>query len=96
MRELRQRMITAMQMHGFSPRTQDSYIDALEGLAKYTRKSPDTLSPVELRQYIEYLVVERGLSPSSVHLIYNGLRFLYLQVLQWPGSGPEMTLPKRA
>lgn len=96
MRELRQRMITAMQMHGFSPRTQDSYIDAVVGLAKYTRKSPDTLSPEELGQYIEYLVVERGLSPSSVHLIYNGLRFLYLQVLQWSDSGLEMTLPKRA
>lgn len=34
MTPLRQRMIAAMQMHGFSPRTHDSYLAAVRDLAK--------------------------------------------------------------
>ncbi len=40
MTPLRQRVITAMQMHGYSPRTHQSYLAAVRGLAKYTHRSP--------------------------------------------------------
>ncbi len=45
---LRQRMISAMQMHGFSPRTHASYLAAVRDLAKFTRRAPDTLEPADL------------------------------------------------
>jgi integrase len=96
MSALRQRMIAAMQMHGFSARTHESYLAAVRGLAKYTRQSPDTLKPADLKRYFEYLVRERQLAPASVRLAYNGIRFLYLQVLAWPALDLEVTLPKRA
>ena len=48
---LRQRMITAMQMHGYSPRTHESYLAAGRGLAKYTHRSPESLSHDDLRAY---------------------------------------------
>lgn len=96
MTALRQRMITAMQMHGFSARTHESYLAAVHGLAKYTRRSPDTLQPADLTRYFEHLVRERQLAPASVRLAYNGIRFLYLQVLAWPAVNLEVTLPKRA
>jgi integrase len=95
MTPLRQRMINAMHMHGFSPRTHDSYLAAVRDLAKFTRRSPDTLEPADLTRYFEHLVLERQLAPASVRLIYNGLRFLYLQVLAWPALDLEVTLPKR-
>ncbi len=95
MSPLRQSMITAMQMHGFSPRTHDSYLAAVQDLAKFTRRSPDTLSHADLARYFEHLVVERGLAPASVRLSYNGIRFLYLQVLDWPAVELEVDLPKR-
>jgi len=96
MTALRQRMIAAMQMHGFSARTHESYLTAVRGLAKYTQRPPDTLQPADLKGYFEHLVRERQLAPASVRLAYNGIRFLYLQVLAWPAVNLEVTLPKRA
>ena len=96
MTPLRQRMITAMQMHGYSPRTHASYLAAVRGLAKYTRRSPERLSREDLRGYFQYLVTERHLAPASVRLSYNGIRFLYLQVLDWSTLDLEVVLPKRA
>lgn len=95
MTPLRQRMITAMQMRGFSPRTHESYLDAVRGLAKYTHRAPDTLDQGDLKGYFEYLVVKRKLAPASVRLSYNGIRFLYLEVLAWPALDLEVSLPKR-
>ncbi|WP_295432570.1 site-specific integrase [uncultured Thiodictyon sp.] len=95
MTPLRQRMIAAMQMRGFSPRTHESYLDAVRDLAKFTRRSPDTLEHADLKRYFEHLVLERQLAPASVRLFYNGIRFLYLQVLAWPAIDLEVALPKR-
>ena len=95
MTPLRERMIKAMRMHGFSPRTHESYLAAVSGLARFTRRSPDTLTQGDLQRYFEHLTLERQLAPASVRLAYNGIRFLYLQVLQWPAVDLEVTLPKR-
>jgi integrase len=95
MTPLRQRMIAAMQMRGFSPRTHDSYLAAVRDLAKFTRRSPDTLNHADLQRYFAHLVMERKLAPASVRLSYNGIRFLYLQVLAWPALALEVDLPKR-
>lgn len=95
MTPLRQRMITAMQMRGFSARTQRGYLGAVRALAKYTRRPPDRLGGAEVQRYFEYLVTERGLAPASVHLAYQGIRFLYREVLAWPVLDLEVALPKR-
>lgn len=95
MTPLRQQMITAMQMHGFSPRTHDSYLAAVRDLAKFTRRSPDILKHADLTRYFEHLVLQRSLAPASVRLMYNGICFFYLQVLGWPTVDLEVTLPKR-
>lgn len=95
MTPLRERMIKAMRMHGFSPRTHESYLAAVTGLARFTRRSPDTLSKADLARYFEHLTLERQLAPASVRLAYNGIRFLYRQVLAWPAVDLEVTLPKR-
>jgi integrase len=68
----------------------------VRGLAKYTHRSPDSLSREDLRGYFQYLVTERHLAPASVRLSYNGIRFLYLQVLDWNTLDLEVVLPKRA
>lgn len=95
MTPLRQRMITAMQMRGFSPRTHESYLGAVRALARYTRRSPDVLSGADVQGYFQHLVTERKLAPASVRLSYNGIRFLYLEVLHWPALDLAMPLPKR-
>ncbi len=49
----------------------------------------------ELHRYFTHLVIERKLAPASVRLAYNGIRFLYLKVLDWPALALEVTLPKK-
>jgi len=51
MTPLRQAMITAMQMHGFSPRTHESYLSAVTDLARYYHRSPDTLNNSDVAAY---------------------------------------------
>ncbi len=96
MTPLRQAMIAAMQMHGFSPRTHESYLNAVTDLARYYHRSPDTLDNQDVAAYVQYLVTERGLSPSSVRLYFNGIRFLYVEVLDWPPRKLQATLPQRS
>ena len=43
MTPLRQRMIDEMTLRGMSPRTHESYIGAVYGLARHYKRSPDQL-----------------------------------------------------
>ena len=44
MTPLRQKMIDAMQVRGFSIRTHESYLSAVSALAQYYRRSPERLT----------------------------------------------------
>ena len=48
MTPLRQRMLNAMVLRGFAVRTQESYIDAIYGLAKHYRGDPTQYSAQEI------------------------------------------------
>ncbi|WP_422699177.1 phage integrase N-terminal SAM-like domain-containing protein, partial [Desulfosarcina cetonica] len=48
-------MIRAMKLKDFSPRTQQSYLSAVEGLSKFHRKSPDRLTQKEIEDYVLHL-----------------------------------------
>ena len=95
MTPLREAMTRAMQMRGFSERTHHSYLMAVTDLARWTKRSPADLSPVQVNAYFEYLVIERGLAPASCRLFFHGIRFLYVQVLHWPETALSIVLPKR-
>lgn len=43
-----------------------------------------------------YLATQRHLSGASCRLRLNGVRFLYLQVLDWPQFDVVIPIPKRA
>ena len=96
MTALRQKMIDAMQVRGFSVRTHESYLAAVSDLARYYHRPPDQLNVDELQAYFLYLVKERGLSGASCRLYLNGIRFLYLQVLDWERCDIPLQVPKAA
>ena len=96
MTQLRQQMISAMRQRGFSIRTHQSYLYAVEGLARYFHLSPDQLCPDQIQDFFVYLVQQKGLSSASCRLYLNGLRFLYLQVLHWQRFDIPIQFPKRA
>ena len=95
MTPLRQQMIDAMRQRGFSPRTHESYLAAVSGLARYHRRSPAVLDAAELQAYFNHLVQERDLSAATCRVHLHGIRFLYLQVLKWPQVDLELVVPKR-
>jgi integrase/recombinase XerD len=96
MTPLRQKMIDAMQVRGFSERTHESYLSAVRDLARYYHRPPDQLNTDELQAYFLYLVKERGLCGASCRLYLNGIRFLYLQVLDWDSFDIQLHAPKAA
>ena len=95
MTPLRQQMIQAMQVRGFSPRTHESYLHAVRGLAGHYRRSPEQIGLDELKAYFVHLATERHLSGATCRLYLNGIRFLYLQVLGWSGFDVDIPVPKR-
>lgn len=95
MTPLRAQMIDAMQVRGFSPRTHQSYLAAVAGLAGFYHRSPDTLTPEEVREYFTYLVITRQLAPASCRVALHGVRFLFLTVLERAEFDVPIPLPKR-
>jgi site-specific recombinase XerD len=75
-------MIDAMLVRGFAARTQQSYLGAVEALARYYRRSPAQLSDEDVQAYFLYLVKERQLAPASCRLHLNGIVFLFRAVLK--------------
>lgn len=96
MTPLRQKMIDAMLVRGFANRTQQSYIDAVNQIAKYYNQSPEGLDSEQIQAWFLYLVKQRQLSPATCRLYLNAIRFLYLQVLGWASFDIEIHTPKRA
>jgi hypothetical protein len=62
MSELRKWMIRDMKSRNFSPGTQRAYLRVVAGLAKYYHRSPDTIKPEEIQDYIVHLLSERKLA----------------------------------
>jgi site-specific recombinase XerD len=94
MGELRERMTHALVIRGLSSRTQESYLAAVKGLAKYYHQRPDELSESEVQGYIRHLMEERKLAPNSVRLTVSGLKFFYEVTLK--AQPFELPLPKGA
>jgi integrase/recombinase XerD len=90
---LRQRMIDEMTLRGMSPRTHESYLGAISGLAKHYKRSPDQLSIEDIRNYLLHLERERHLSWSTLNAAKCGLRFLYFKTLKWEPA--QMDIPPR-
>lgn len=73
---LRQRMIEDMRMRKLSPKTQATYIRTVRQFARYLRRSPDTASVEDLRNYQLHLV-DSGTSPISLNAAITGLKFFF-------------------
>ena len=91
MSELRKRMIRDMQSRNFSPGTQRAYLRAVTGLAQYYHRSPDTIEPEEIQDYVVHLLSERKLA----HSIITGLRLFYTVTLKQDEASVPIQQVKR-
>jgi site-specific recombinase XerD len=69
-------MIDDMRMRKLSPKTQSAYLRAVGQLTKFLRRSPDTATIEELRNYQLHLV-DHGISPVSLNAAITGLKFFF-------------------
>lgn len=84
MSALRKQMQADMAVRGLAPRTQKAYIDAVAAIARHYHRSPDTLSIVEIEQYLHHLITERQRSWSTTNQAVCALRFLFHVTLKRP------------
>jgi integrase/recombinase XerD len=88
MTTLRQRMREDMQLRGLAPRTQQSYVQAVQQLTTHYGKPPDQITEEELRQYFLYLRNEKRAARTTCTVALCTFKFLFEHTLQqpWPHS----------
>lgn len=74
---LRQRMIEDLRIRGLAQSTIDSYVGAVERLARYFHRSPVEFDREHIRAFQVHLVCERHLSTTTLNYCTSALRFLY-------------------
>jgi site-specific recombinase XerD len=89
-------MTEDMQLHGYSPSTQEVYLGSIARLAKHYHKSPELISEEELRRYFLDLTCTQKLSRPTATVALCAIKFLFQTTLQrtWP-SLDLMRAPKR-
>jgi len=73
---LRQRMIEDMRMRKLEPKTQQGYIRAVRKLTEFLKRSPDTATIEDLRNFQLHLV-DTGTSPITLNATLSGLKFFF-------------------
>jgi len=94
MTTLRQKLIDEIQLRGFSPHTQDSYVRWVAGLAQFHHRSPDQIVDDEIKAYLLHLLRFRKLAVSSLIVAVSALRFFFGHVLHRPTQAIEEALPR--
>jgi len=95
MSELRGKMLADLKVRNYAERTQAIYIARVAEMAQYLGRSPDQLGHEEVRDYLRYLVAERGVSRSAFVQTTAALRFLYRTTLDRPGMIPHLPYPRQ-
>ena len=94
MTPLRQQFIRELVLRGIAPRTQESYIAAVYGLAKYYHLAPDAIVDEQIKDYLFYLAQERDYAASSLNVAVSGLRSFYGLVLKRSVNDLESVVPR--
>jgi site-specific recombinase XerD len=75
-------MIEDLQLKGMGERTQEMYVRAVRQLAEHYRKSPDTITEEELRDYFLYVKNVKKWSRSTSTIAICGIKFFYENTLR--------------
>ena len=83
---LRQRMISDMELAGYTPGTQQSYIGAVVKLQNHYHVRPDKLTEKQVQQYIFWLRDQKKVAKGTFQSNWAGIKFFYYHTLgvDWP------------
>src|SRR5271157_1106970 len=82
MSPLRNKMIRELELHRKAPGTVKQYVAAVAQLARHYRRSPDSISIEEVRDFIHHLITQRKIAFSTCNVRLAGIRFFFQQVLR--------------
>ena len=91
---LREAVELRIRLRGLSPRTCESYIHALEELARFYWLPLDTLDCTQVQHFLDHLISVRKLAHSTINVYFSAFRFLYEQILGWPRK--RFSIPRRS
>ena len=93
---LSQRMLEDMKLSGLSKRTQGSYLCAMRSLVEFHDGiPPGRLTQEQLRAYFLYIVEDKKVSPSTLRVHLNGIRFFYERTLNRHWDVLDLVKPQR-
>ena len=81
--DLRTQFLNHMTLQRFSHYTKKNYMAGIEGLAKYYKQSPDTLTNDQIQDYLRYLLEDRKLSWGSCNNHFSGILCFYRNICKW-------------
>jgi hypothetical protein len=81
---LRAPMLQQMQLHRLAPSTQQLSLTAITAFTRSSRRSPEQLTPEEMRAYLHHRLEERTLAWSPCHVAAAAIRFFSVETLDWP------------
>lgn len=93
MTALREAVLLYMRLRGLSPRTHESYIHALEELARFYWLPLDILTCHQVQLFLDDLITVRKLAWSTINVYFSAFRLLYEQVLK--RKTHEFSIPRR-
>ncbi len=89
-------MRSEMRLRGYSPRTLEAYLGSIRGLFDFVpSQAPRSLTEVEVRKFLLYLLEKKKLANGTVNQIFNALRFLFVEVYKKPFVIGSLPRPKR-
>ena len=81
MAKLHDKMLQDMQLRGFSPNTQRTYLNNLRRFESFFQKPAESLTTDDLRNYLLHLIALKKFSGQYVDSVYSSLKFFYEKTL---------------
>jgi len=94
MSKLKEQMKADLQLRGFKPRTQETYLREVSNLARYFDKSPEELGKEEVKKSLLHLIEDKKLSQGTFKFYVSGIKFLYNTTLNRHEVVQDIKYPK--
>ena len=94
MSKLKEQMKADLQLKGFKPNTQRTYLREVSNFARYFDKSPEELGKEEVKEYLLHLMNDKKLSQGTFKSYVSGIKFLYNTTLNRQEVVEDIKYPK--
>ena len=95
MGKLHDRMREDLLLKAYSPHTQSAYLRCARHFARHYMRSPEEMGEQEIRDFLLHLVRDRKVSPATLGMYVNAIKFLYNITLKRPEEVKGISHPKR-